>query len=78
MVITDMIKMNDLELAAKQVADSVEFYKKITNKKVHDAESLWQKFIKEQDEKVAIFWEKETRNINEHKGTNDLGTTLEK
>ena len=70
--------MSDLELAAKQVADSVEFYKKITNKKVHDTENLWQTFIKEQDKKVAIFWEKEIRNINEHKGTNDLGTTLEK
>lgn len=53
-----MIEMEDLELAAKQVSDSFDFYKKVVNKKSSDSmESMWQKFIKEQNAKVVAFWE---------------------
>lgn len=55
---TYMIEVKDLELAAKQIADSADFYKKIVNKKVGECtESMWQKFIKEQNAKVIAFWE---------------------
>ena len=55
---TYMIEVKDLELAAKQIADSADFYKKIVNKKVSECtESMWQKFIKEQNAKVIAFWE---------------------
>lgn len=53
-----MIEMEDLELAAKQVADSLDFYKQIVKKKPHeDTESLWKVFIKQQNQKVVDFWE---------------------
>ena len=54
-----MIEQKDLELAATQIADSVEFYKKIVkNKRTHDSdESMWQKFIKAQNANAA-FWER--------------------
>jgi len=53
-----MIEMEDLELAAKQVADSLDFYKQIVKKKSHEeTESLWKTFLKQQNQKVIDFWE---------------------
>jgi rubrerythrin len=53
-----MIEMEDLELAAKQVGDSLDFYKQIVNKRAHeDTGSLWKTFIKQQNQKVIDFWE---------------------
>ena len=47
-----MIEMEDLELAAKQVADSLDFYKQIVKKKPHeDTESLWKLYYKTTESK---------------------------